>query len=412
MDPIVERSLDQFGYAQVIAVLKEGAAAGGPGTLGAEAAPPVMDLFLPSSPPAAAAAASFGTLSARVHRPTPPAREFPRLGVAVGFVDRERAAALEAHPRVEDVQAAEQLSLIRPVKIAAATYSGKRTWGIGKLGADKLWAEGLTGKGVRVGHLDTGVDANHPALAGRVKGFVEIDFAGDRVANARPHDTDEHGTHTAGTICGGKIRGLAIGVAPGAELYSGLVIEGGNALLRVLGGMEWALEQNVRVLSMSLGFRGYTPFLVAVTRRLREQGVLPVFAIGNEGPGTSRSPGNYSEALSVGAVDSRLRMAYFSSSIEFNRPDEPRQPNVVAPGVAVISARPGGGGQSMDGTSMATPHVAGVAALLLEAEPNATVNQLENAIQSTCAVLKKQDATRFGFGMVDARRALKCLQEG
>jgi subtilisin len=96
---------------------------------------------------------------------------------------------------------------------------------------------------------------------------------------------------------------------------------------------------------------GFNPFWRRVTQRIRQQGVLPVFAIGNEGIGTSRSPGNYPEALSVGAIDFDNRIAGFSSSIRFNRPEEPEQPNVVAPGVDVFSARPGGGGQFMSGTS-------------------------------------------------------------
>jgi subtilisin family serine protease len=410
MDPFVERALDEYGYAQVIAVLEQPAPGAGLGTLGPDDTAAVMDLFLPAAPPAAAAP-TVGTLAAAEKRPALAARQFPRLGVAVGFVDRERAEAMAAHSKVEDIQPAEQLSLIRPVKAGAGTYSGRVSWGIRRIGADRLWAEGLTGKGVRVGHLDTGVDGKHAALAERIRGFAEFDFEGERKPKAKPHDSDEHGTHTAGTICGGKIRGMAIGVAPKADLYSGLVIEGGNALLRVLSGLEWLLEEKAQVLSLSLGFRGFTPFFRAITVRLREQGMLPVFAIGNEGPGTSRSPGNYSEALSVGAVDTRRRMAWFSSSIIFNRPDEPRQPNVVAPGVGVVSARPGGGGQMMDGTSMATPHIAGLAALLIEAKPDATVAQVEEAIQKTSEALKREDPTRFGFGFVNGPLALKYLLE-
>ncbi|MGH2354752.1 MAG: S8 family peptidase, partial [Chloroflexota bacterium] len=181
------------------------------------------------------------------------------------------------------------------------------------------------------------------------------------------------------------------------------------ALMRVLGGMEWTLEHGVRVLNLSLGFRVYTPFLLAVTQRLRQRGVLPVFAIGNEGPGTSRSPGNYAEALSVGAVDRYGMVAPFSSSITFNRSIEPNQPNVVAPGVAVVSAKPGGGVQSMDGTSMATPHVSGIAALLVQAKPDASVEQVEQAIQSTSTLLPKQSPLRSGFGLVNPRAALQAL---
>jgi len=180
--------------------------------------------------------------------------------------------------------------------VAAAKAKTKTTWGLRKLGIEALWKEGLTGKGVAVGHLDTGVDGNHVAIKSRIAAFMEFDFQGDPMPGASPHDSDDHGTHTAGTICGEKAGGFSIGVAPEAELHSGLVIEGGDVLLRILAGMEWALGQGVRVLSMSLGLRGFTPFFLAVTQRLRDRWVLPVFAIGNEGVGTSRSPGNYAEA--------------------------------------------------------------------------------------------------------------------
>jgi subtilisin family serine protease len=374
-----------------------------------------MGHFLSDAPAAAGdsgrqRAAAGGRAGREPRRAAPPASTyFARLGVAVGYVDRGGVRGLTADPAVAGVFHADPLSLIRPVRVAAARARARQTWGLRRLGIRALWDQGLTGSGVRVGHLDTGVDGSHPALRGRIAGFMEFDFDGRRVPGSAPHDTAAHGTHTAGTICGAAAGGLRIGVAPEAELYSGLVIEGGNALLRVLAGMEWALENQVRVLNMSLGFRGYTPFFLAVTRRLRERGVLPVFAIGNEGPGTSRSPGNYAEALSVGAIDRDGAVAWFSSSIAFHRPVESHQPNVVAPGVGVVSAKPGGGVQSMDGTSMATPHVAGVAALLLEAQPAATVDQVEHAIQSTCTPLPHHSPLRSGFGLLNPCAALRAL---
>jgi subtilisin family serine protease len=368
----------------------------------------VLSHFLSDAPEAAGGIAA-STKKKASRRATPAVSYFPLLNVALGYVDRGGLRRLAADRAVEDVYHADQLSMIRPVRVAAASPRARLTWGLRRLGVKALWDQGVTGKGVRVGHLDTGVDGRHPAIKNRITAFMEFDFNGNRVPGSNPHDTDEHGTHTAGTICGGKVRGMAIGVAPEADLCSGLVIEGGKALLRVLAGMEWTLEQHVRVLSMSLGFRGYTPFLLAVTQRLRQQGVLPVFAIGNEGVGTSRSPGNYAEALSVGAMDRKGAVAPFSSSITFSRPIEPNQPNVVAPGVDVVSAKPGGGVQSMDGTSMATPHVAGVAALLLQAKPGATVEQVEQAIQSTCLSLSDQSPLRYGFGLVNPRAALNVL---
>jgi subtilisin family serine protease len=346
----------------------------------------------------------------------PAVRNFPRLGVMIGFTDAPGAAALVADPAVALMAPAAAPSLIRPVRRApaAAATSAEPAWGIAALDAPRLWATGVTGAGVRIGHLDTGVDADHAALRGRVTAWAEFDANGNRVTGSRPRDPDGHGTHTAGTLCGTAGRGRtggAIGMAPGAELCSAMVIEGGRVLLRIIAGMEWVISEGARVLSMSLGIRGYTPFAVELMARLRQAGVLPVIAIGNEGPGTSRSPGNYPEALSVGAADRRGRVADFSSSMRFERAVEPTAPDVVAPGVEIVSARAGGGREVMDGTSMATPHVAGLAALLFSARPAATVADVEAAIFASARPLAGEaDAIRYGRGLVNGPAALAALR--
>jgi len=218
------------------------------------------------------------------------------------------------------------------------------TWGIKRLKADKLHDQNITGEGVIVGHLDTGADGKHPALKSAFHAFAEFDDMGFEVTPPpAPHDTADHGTHTAGTIAGRPVGGRAIGVAPGALLASAIVIEGGNTTARILAGMDWVIAQGARILSMSLGYRGYQEDFLVITQTLRDRGVLPVFAVGNEGPGTSRSPGNYVEALSVGAMDDNDKVADFSSSQRFDRPDNPLVPDLVAPGVGVMSAKPGGG---------------------------------------------------------------------
>lgn len=346
----------------------------------------------------------------------PAYRSFSRLGVMIGFTDAAGAAALATDPRVELLAPAAAPSLIRPVRRAPARSArdAAPAWGVAALEAPRLWQAGVTGAGIRIGHLDTGVDAAHRALRGRIAAWAEFDGEGKMVAGSGPRDPDGHGTHTAGTLCGGaaggKTGGGPLGMAPRAELCSALVIEGGRVLLRILAGMEWVIEQGVRVLSMSLGIRGYTPFAVELMNRLREAGVLPVIAIGNEGPGTSRSPGNYPEALSVGAVDRRGRVADFSSSMRFERAVEPTAPDLVAPGVEVVSARAGGGREVMDGTSMATPHVAGLAALLFSARPAVTVAEVEAAIFAGARPLaESEDPIRYGRGMVNGPLALSAL---
>jgi subtilisin len=344
--------------------------------------------------------------------PPPLVRYYPNLGVALGTVTREGLAALQADDQVAAVVGTPRVGLIRPTRVRAAALRSSRTWGLQAMDAPSLWAQGLTGNGAVIGHLDTGVDGTHPGLRTAITRFAEFDFLGRQVVpDPQPNDTDDHGTHTAGTIAGRPLNGRNFGVAPDASLASAIVIEGGQVVARIIAGMDWAIGQGVQVLSMSLGLRGFLDDFLVLTQIVRRRGVLPVFAVGNEGPGTSRSPGNYSEALSVGAINRSREVASFSSSQRFARPDDPVVPDLVAPGVGVISTRPGGGFQSMDGSSMATPHVAGLAALLLEAKPTATVDELERALLGSCALEPGQSPDRVGRGLPNGPQALKILTE-
>lgn len=337
-------------------------------------------------------------------------RVYPNLGLVLGFVDPGGAAALAASRQVERVVEAPELSLIRPFATRAARLSAAPTWGIKRLKVNRLWAQGLKGRGVIVGHLDTGIDGAHPALQNAIAAFAEFDLAGDQVPGANPSDSDEHGTHTAGTIVGRSVPKGAFGVAPEAQVASAMVIEGGQVIDRILAGMDWVIENGARILSMSLGLRGFTPAFQTVVDALRNANVLPVIAVGNEGPTTSRSPGNYTNVLSVGAMDGSDEVADFSGSQRFNRPDDPLVPDLVAPGVDVLSCVPNGKFAKMDGSSMATPHVAGLAALLLAAEPGATAGDLEQAILGSCVRPAGMLEARGNRGVPDAEAALRILR--
>jgi subtilisin family serine protease len=348
---------------------------------------------------------------ARARRPddAPRVQHFPNLGVMLGTVTREGLRGLKNDDRVKKVVGAPPFSLIRPVKTASAALSTNITWGIKFLRVPKLWDQGLTGNGVIVGHLDTGADGQHPSLKTAFSAFAELNSFGEQVNPVpSPHDTDDHGTHTAATIAGRRVQNRAVGVAPGAKLASAIVIEGGNVIARILGGMDWAVSQNVRILNMSLGLRGFFDDFLDITRILRSRNILPVFAVGNEGPETSRSPGNYAEAISIGANDNQGRVADFSSSQRFVRPGDPLVPDFCAPGVDVVSARPGGGFQMMSGTSMATPHIAGLAALLFEAKPTATASDVEKVLFQSC-VQGNTEPERGNRGFPDAVKALNAL---
>jgi subtilisin len=391
--------------APVICVLEEGAT----GAKARAAARKVADHFVSSElsqPSALAFAASAG----RETRRPPPLRVYENLGIAYGTVNRAGLSALRDASPVTKVSGAPQLSPIRPERVARASLTRRFTWGITELGVRELWKKGLTGKGVLVGHLDTGVDGKHPALRRAIDSFAEFDELGFAVEpTPRPHDSADHGTHTAATIVGRPVGGRHVGVAPGAKLASAIVIEGGDAVARVLGGMDWAVGRGVRILSMSLGFRGMWDDFIPLTQILRARNVLPVFAVGNEGPGTSRSPGNYPEALSVGASGDHGLVADFSSSQRFRRGRDPIVPDLVAPGVDTISARPGGGYQAMDGTSMATPHIAGLAALLFEARPKSIAADVERAIFKSSVLDGGMVPERANRGLPNGPRALAAL---
>jgi len=182
---------------------------------------------------------------AGIEQPQPSrARVYPNLGVVYGTVDPAGLAALRADPSVRKVQPANPFSLIRPVAVADSGSPGERTWGLDAMAVPDLWAQGLTGAGVKIAHLDTGVDAGHPALAGAVTEFAEFDLTGRVITGAAATDSDlrdGHGTHTAATIVGRAVDGHHVGVAPGAELCAAMVIEGGDAIARILGGMDWAV---------------------------------------------------------------------------------------------------------------------------------------------------------------------------
>ncbi|CAN7395784.1 S8 family serine peptidase [Pseudoduganella sp. LjRoot289] len=336
-------------------------------------------------------------------------RFYPHLGIALGVVDRAGLAALRKEDSVAAVIEAPQLRLIKPVASAAAAPKNGYTWGLRALGVDVLHKQGYKGKGILIGHLDTGVDASHPALSGAVKKYAEFDALGNQLAKAKPRDSDEHGTHTAGTIAGRPVNGVSFGVAPEASLASAMVIEGGNVLARILGGMNWAVGQRVRVLSMSLGLIGTKDTFLFLTRILRARNVLPVFAIGNEGAGTSRYPGNYAEALSVGAMQEDGLIADFSGSQRFLRKADPLVPDVVGPGVDVVSCVPGGSYKEMSGSSMATPHIAGLAALLMQARPGKSIAEIEAAIFMSCSLKPGMLPSRANRGLPDGVKALSLL---
>ncbi|WP_416475274.1 S8 family serine peptidase [Streptomyces sp. LKA04] len=272
-----------------------------------------------------------------------------------------------------------------------------------QIGTPEAWQAGLTGKGVTVAVLDSGVDAGHPDLAGRIaesRSFI----AGEEVA-----DRNGHGTHVASTVggSGAASDGREKGVAPGASLAVGKVLNdsGSGSESEIIAGMEWAARDvDADVVSMSLGSTepsdGTDPMAEAVNTLSRETGALFVVAAGNTGaPSSIGSPGAADAALTVGAVDSADQAAWFTSAGP-RYGDQALKPDLSAPGVGILAARSrltegSGDYTAMDGTSMATPHVSGVAALLAERHPDWSGARLKDALMSTS---KGLDASPYQLG--------------
>ncbi|MEH0981348.1 S8 family peptidase [Micromonospora sp. CPCC 205556] len=285
-----------------------------------------------------------------------------------------------------------------------------------QIGAPAAWAAGRDGAGVEVAVLDTGVDAGHPDLASRI---VEAkDFSGTGSAQ----DGHGHGTHVASTIAGsgGASDGLRKGVAPGARLLVGKVLDDGGSGSEswIIEGMEWAARSGAKVINMSLGGSatdGTDPMSQALNDLTAETGALFVVAAGNEGAAnTVGSPGAASAALTVGAVDRDDNLADFSSRGP-RIGDGGVKPEITAPGVGIVAARAAGThmgtavGEAYtraNGTSMATPHIAGAAAILAQEHPDWTAGQLKDALVSTTKPTPGLTVFEQGTGRVDVPRAL------
>lgn len=303
-----------------------------------------------------------------------------------------------------------------------------------QIGAPLAWQSGYDGTGVRVGVIDTGYDETHPDLVGKVVAYKEttIPYEPDWGFSPLAGDQSGHGTHVASTIAGtgAASNGQYRGVAPGADLVifracvrsPDFPAELGCSLGRILEGMHWTVgEGGARIVSMSLGYYNFPdevdPLEEAVEQLTAQYGVLFVIAAGNATlPESIKSPGSSPSALTVGAVDKTDQIARFSS-----RGPIPStyaiKPDITAPGVDIVAALAQGipadpdanVGQwytRLSGTSMATPLVAGAAAILLQRHPDWSPAQLKSALMSSAKFNPALTIFDQGAGRVDVPAAL------
>ena len=348
-------------------------------------------------------------------------------------------ATLEQLPGVTAIIEDAPIELIAPRSAVSVSAAADAT-SAGQLAihAQEAWARGYTGKGTIVASIDTGVDGYHPALAGRYRGLKVGPGAAwmDPSGNLFPNDLAGHGTHTMGTVVG-RDGTDTIGIAPDAEwIAAGVVDRGksfGETIQDLLEAFQWLADPDGNpetqsdlpdVVLNSWGIpKGVLPACDAtfwdVVDNLENLGIVVIFAAGNEGPlsSTLRLPADRGDAplkcFSVGAVngaDPDLAAALFSSRGPVTCNSGIIKPELMAPGVNIRSCKAGGGYQLLTGTSMAAPHVAGAVALLRQANPDATPDEIKQAlIQSAYDLGEAGPDFVTGYGLLNIAGALDLL---
>jgi bacillopeptidase F (M6 metalloprotease family)/subtilisin family serine protease len=353
--------------------------------------------------------------------------------------DAKALKALAARPEVEKI-AASKTYRVMGSKTGAATQDGGSAqsieWNIQNVNAPQAWSLGIDGTGIVVANLDTGVEGTHPALARKYRGAVDGTgstyswFDAVNNNNSAPYDDHGHGTHTMGTIVGSDQSGAnMIGVAPGATWISAKILSaaGSGTDVDIIAAAEWMLapggdpSKAPDVISNSWGGgSGTDEWLRPTVQAWRAAGIVPVFANGNTGAGETSClvsvPANYPESIGVAAVDINNKLAGFSC--RGPSPYGEVKPELSAPGVGVRSAVPGGGYEGgWNGTSMATPHVAGVAAMLRQVNASLTVDDIEQILLETAVPLTDSQYASvpnngYGWGLVNAFDAVSEVLTG
>ena len=279
----------------------------------------------------------------------------------------------------------------RPVHMIAQTVP----WGINAVNAPVAHARGTKGSGVKVGIIDTGIDHGHPDLAANyVSG---IDFVNN---DNDPLDDNGHGSHVSGTVAAIDNTIGVIGVAPSASLYGIKVLDaaGSGTFSNVVAGIDWAAANGMNVVNMSLGASIGTAALQTACDNAFAAGVVICAAAGNDFGGPVGYPAKYSSAIAVSAVDQNNNLANFSN--------QGPEVEVTAPGVGVFSTYKNGQYATLDGTSMATPHAAGVCALIWSTGQFTTATAVRNQLTSTATDIGAAGRdNKFGFGLINADAA-------
>jgi subtilisin len=293
-----------------------------------------------------------------------------------------------------------KVALIEP-DVAVYALGDTYPWGVKQVAADLVHKNENTGAGVKVAVIDSGIDFNHPELAAQYAG-------GKNFINTRktPMDDNGHGTHVAGTIAAAMNNTNIIGVAPNVSLYGLKVLDasGNGSFSSIIAALDWCVKEGIQVTNNSYGSSvdpGTT--VQSAFDAAYDHGVLHIASAGNSGTSDGQGetvgyPANYSSVVAVAATDNQNLRGYFSSTGQ--------NVEISAPGVSIYSTYPGSKYATMSGTSMASPHVAGVAALVISSGVTSPVAVRER-LTSTAADLGVAGRDPwYGFGLVDASKAV------
>ncbi|MGE8205746.1 S8 family serine peptidase [Heyndrickxia sp. NPDC080065] len=363
-------------------------------------------------------------------------------GIAV-TATKEIAEQLAAFSEVEKVLPNETRKLLNTkVENEKIPHSKLENveWNVERVNAPQAWAMGIDGSGTVVASIDTGVQWDHPALKVKYRGFNETTgevnhsysfYDATAARQKAPYDDHGHGTHVTGTMIGSEPDGSnQIGVAPGAKWIAAKAFDShGNATDAVLlDAAEWIIAPGGRidlapdaVNNSWSGGPGLNEWYRDTIRAWRDAGIFPEFAAGNTdllnpgGPGSIPVPANYPESFAVGATDSNDGLAGFS--LRGPSPYDEIKPDITAPGVNIRSAVPGNSYDNNSGTSMASPVVTAVAAMLRQANASLTVDEMEEILLNTATPLTDiqypvSPNNGYGYGLVNARNALSFIISG
>ena len=284
-----------------------------------------------------------------------------------------------------EVSASRAFEQLLEISLPSAEDLGGNYWGLDNINAPEVWAgsagfSGVTGAGITVAVIDTGVDLDHDEFQGRITAgydFVDNDSVAD--------DGNGHGTHVAGTIAGDNDDGLGItGVAPDALIMPIRVLNnnGNGYTSDIIEGIGWAVDNGADVINLSLGGGGYSQAMADAVEDASNRGTVVVMAAGNSGGNSPDYPAAHAvnHGIAVGAVDQNRNIANFSNLAGNTILDY-----VTAPGVNIYSSVPDGQYSTFSGTSMATPHVAGVVALLKSYDNSLSASAIEDLLTSTAS---------------------------